>query len=75
MISRYLRPTAERGRTINVELSGSGSMSVSSFSVSLAVTLPFLCTTGSIAEIIPTREPPIRTSLPVTRLAASGTFA
>ena len=39
-ISRYLRPSAERARTITVESTGSGSTSLSSFRSSRALTLP-----------------------------------
>ena len=75
MISTYLSPSAERGRTISVESLGSGLTLVWSFIVSSAVTEPSLWRLGSIVLTTPTREPPIRTSLPLTRLAALGTSA
>ena len=61
-----------RGRTMMVESLGSSFTSVWSFRCSFAVTLPSLCVTGSILSMIPTRSPPIRTSLPVTRFDAFG---
>ncbi len=70
--STYFRPIVERGRTITVESTGSGLTSVSSFTWSLAVTLPSLYACGSILSMIPTRSPPTRTSLPVTRFDAFG---
>ena len=71
MISTYFRPSAERGRMIIVESTGSGSTCSSSFSSTSAVggSSPSLGT-GVISETVPTRWPPMRTSLPTTRFAA-----
>jgi len=68
-----LSPSADRGRTITVESTGSGLIVVSSLRSSRATTEPSLRTTGVIASSVPTRVPPIRTSLPTTRFAAFGT--
>ena len=73
VISTYLRPSAERGRMSTVESTGSGLTVVSSLSVSSAVTEPSLAVTGVMSVTAPTRVPPMRTSLPLTRLAALGT--
>ena len=73
-ISTYLSPSADRGRMSTVESTGSGLTVVSSLSVSCALTAPvFLSVTGVMSVTAPTRVPPMRTSLPLTRLAASGT--
>ncbi len=73
--SRYLRPSAERERTVTVESTGSGSRSWFSSMSSLALTEPSSCWTGSTVVIAPTRMPPTRTSLPGTRVLALGTWA
>ena len=73
MICRYLRPSAERDRMITFESSGSGSTDLSSFRASAAANVPSSSVTGSIDSTTPTRTPPIRTSLPGTSAAASGT--
>ena len=73
VISTYLRPSAERGRMSTVESTGSGLTVVSSLSVSSALTEPSLAVTGVMSVTAPTRVPPMRTSLPLTRLAALGT--
>ncbi len=67
--SMYFRPSAERGLMRIVVSSGIGTADVSSFSVSWA---PGPFCTGSILVTWPTRKPPSRTSLPMTRRAASG---
>ena len=71
VISMYLRPSADRGRMIIVESTGSGSTCFSSLISTSAVGAesPSLGT-GVISETAPTRWPPMRTSLPTTRLAA-----
>jgi hypothetical protein len=75
VISTYFSPSAERGRMISVESLGSGVTRSSSESVRSAATLPFSCGSVSMSVTTPTREPPIRTSLPRTRPLAFGTFA
>jgi hypothetical protein len=75
VIWTYFRPSAERGRIMIVEFFGSGSTLVSSFSLRSAEVEPFSAWTTSIALRVPTRAPPIRTSLPRTRPAALGTCA
>ena len=70
-----MRPSAERGRTSTVESRGSGSTRFSSFMLITAVSMPFEWCTGLISDTLPTRSPPIRTSLPTTRLAAFGSSA
>ena len=76
MISRYLRPSAERDRTTTVESLGRGSAFLSSFMSTLARTAPVSGSwTGSIFSMMPTRTPPIRTSLPLTSVLAFGTWA
>jgi len=85
-ISRYLRPSAERVRTTRVEFSGSGSMSWLSSMFTLATCVvhwrvgslgqgALSTVSGSIDLICPTRMPPIRTSLPGTRVSALGSWA
>ena len=74
-ICRYLRPSAERGRTISVESTGSGSTERSSLSESSAMFWPSSRRSTPIRSIEPTRVPPIRTSFPRTRLAALGSSA
>ena len=58
-ISRYLRPSAERERTITVESTGSGSRSWFSSMSTSALTEPSSFWTGSMVVIAPTRMPPI----------------
>ena len=58
-----------------VESLGTGSTTESSCRLSWAAALPSSCSTGSIVSTMPTRTPPMRTSLPSTREAASGTVA
>ena len=86
LICRYFRPSADRARTTTVESSGSGSMSLLR-SMSTFATWPVQRRVGSFGQgasvtfsgvmpvIWPTRWPPIRTSLPGTMLAASGSWA
>ena len=69
---RYLRPRTERGRTNAVVSTDSGSTCFSSLISSSAVTSPVSLGTGSISAMVPTRAPPMFTSFPFTRLAASG---
>ena len=71
--SRYLRPSGERGRTVTCVSSGSGSSVLSSFSARRATARPRAARPRVISSITPTRLPPIRTSLPATSPAASGT--
>jgi hypothetical protein len=73
--STYFSPSADFGRTRKVESIGSGSRSLSSFSVRRAVASPSLLGTGSMSETTPTRAPPMRTSFPATRFAALGSSA
>jgi NAD(P)-dependent dehydrogenase (short-subunit alcohol dehydrogenase family) len=73
VISTYFSPSAERGRMSTVESTGSGLTVVSSLSVSSALTEPSSAVTGVMSVTAPTRVPPMRTSLPLTRLAALGT--
>ena len=73
--STYLRPSADRGRTISVESTGTGSTCLSSLRLSRAVDSPVSDGTGVISSITPTRAPPMRTSLPFTRFAALGSWA
>ena len=75
VISTYLRPSAERGRTISVESCGSGPASRSSVRSRIAMVVPSSCRSPEMPLTKPTREPPICTSLPTTRLAALGTSA
>jgi hypothetical protein len=78
--SRYLSPRAERGRTTTVESAGTLPTFLSSLIVTCAPTVgwstPFslpafsalpLSAIGVMAETTPTRKPPSRTSLPLTR--------
>ena len=60
---------------IIVESAGSGSALWSSLRSSSAATRPSPSWTGLTSEIVPTREPPIRTSLPLTSAFAFGTRA
>ena len=60
---------------ISVESRGSGETLRSIVSVSTAIVLPSSRRSASMPPTKPTREPPIRTSLPTTRLAALGTSA
>ncbi len=71
----YFSPSADRGRTMIVESTGSGLIRVSSFRSSFAITDPSSCWTGVILSTTPTRSPPIRASLPFTTLVATGTSA
>jgi hypothetical protein len=75
VISTYFRPSAERGRTSSVESRGSGDTLRSSVRSSTAIVLPSSWRSASMPSTKPTREPPMRTSLPTTRLAALGTSA
>ena len=75
VISTYLSPSAERGRTISVESAGSGRSPGSSSSSSTALTEPFSCVRVEIPLTTPARAPPMRTSLPRTSPAAFGTSA
>ena len=58
-----------------VESFGSGSTERSSLSPSTAMLVPSSWRSTSISSTEPTRVPPIRTSLPRTRLAALGVSA
>ena len=60
---------------ITVESFGSGSTDCSSLSPSTAMLVPSSWRSTSIESTEPTRVPPIRTSLPRTRLAALGVCA
>jgi hypothetical protein len=73
--STYFSPSADRDRTITVESFGSGETERSSLSPSSAMLLPSSWRVTSILSTEPTRVPPIRTSLPRTRLAALGICA
>jgi hypothetical protein len=73
VISTYLRPSSDFGRTITVESFGSGSTALSSLSVSTARLAPSSVVLTVMSEIAPTRAPPIRTSLPTVRFAPLGT--
>jgi hypothetical protein len=66
----YFSPSAERGRMIIVESTGSGSTVFSSFISTTAVggSSPSPGT-GSISDTAPMRWPPMRTSFPMTRFA------
>ncbi len=75
VICRYLRPSADFGRMIIVESTGSGSTFLSRLSESSAATRPLPSWTGTTDLTMPTRTPPIRTSLPLTRASALGTWA
>ena len=86
LISRYLSPSADFARTTRVEFSGSGLMSWLSSMSTLATCVvhwrvgsfgqgALSTVSGWIDLIWPTRMPPIRTSLPGTRLAAFGSSA
>ena len=76
--SMYFRPRAERGRTITRVSLASGWTVLSSFMCTIAIvrvcplTLPM---PGLILSIRPTRKPPTRTSLLLTRLAPLGSSA
>jgi hypothetical protein len=72
---RNLSPSADFGRIITVESTGRGSALLSRLSDSSAATLPFPSWTGTTDLTTPTRTPPMRTSLPLTRAFAFGTFA
>ena len=72
--SRYFSPSEERSRTITVVSAGSSCRRFSSFRVMTALTAPVRGSWwGASAETVPTRVPPMRTSLPTCRLLASGT--
>ena len=71
--STYLRPSAERGRIRSVESRGRSPCSFSSSSVSSAPVEPSSSRTGRMSVTTPMREPPERTSLPLTRLAPLAT--
>ena len=74
-ICRYLRPSGDLGRMIIVELAGIGSALLSRLRLSSAAMRPLPTCTGLTSLITPTREPPIRTSLPWTSAVAFGTRA
>ena len=57
---------------MSVESLGSGLTRVSSLRSSIAKLVPSRARFGVILSTTPTRVPPIRTSLPFTRLAARG---
>ena len=72
VISTYLRPSADFGRMITVESFGSGLTSRSSLRPISATLVSFSSRFALIESTAPTRAPPIRTSLPLTRFAALG---
>ena len=74
-ICRYFRPSGDLGRMIIVESAGIGSALLSSLRSSSAATAPLPNWTGFTSLTTPTREPPIRTSLPLTSALAFGTRA
>jgi hypothetical protein len=71
----YLRPRAERGRMMIVESLLSGSTVRSSFRPMIAESFPSSVRSGLMLLTTPTRSPPTRTSLPITRPAEFGTRA
>jgi hypothetical protein len=72
----YLRPSAERGRTLVAVSAGSGATFSSSFISATAIALPDSgSTSGEIRATWPMREPPIRTSAPRTRFEPLGSSA
>ena len=75
--SMYLSPSAERGRIDSSVSAGSSPTLLSSFMWITATARPSLSslTAGSIRFTTPTRKPPIRTSLPTTRLEPPGISA
>ena len=75
MISTYLSPSADFGRMITVESLGSGSTARSSLSPTTATLEPSSWRWAVIESTAPTRVPPIRTSLPLTRFAALGAWS
>ena len=75
VISTYFRPSAERVRMRTFESSGSGLTWRSSLRASTATVEPSRRRSAVIDSTVPTRAPPMRTSLPRTRLAALGTCA
>ena len=77
-ISMYFSPSAERGRTRSLVSRASGSTFLSS-ARSATATLrrsPFTVVTAGFRSLTtPTRNPPTRTSLPLTSLAPDGSSA
>ena len=75
--SRYLRPSAERGRMRQRESSGTLPIVLSSLSLSSAPTRPADSCTGFMSSTTPMRKPPERISLPLTRFSplAKRTFS
>jgi hypothetical protein len=73
--STYLRPSADLLRISRVESRGSGATSRSILSDSTATLEPSSRRRAAISLTVPTREPPMRTSLPGTSAAALGTSA
>ncbi len=65
--SRYLRPSAERGRMRQRESSGIFPIVLSSLSFSSAPACPAESFTGFMSSTTPMRKPPERISLPRTR--------
>ena len=72
MSSTYLRPSAERGRTISVESRRQRAGVLVQRQPRTAITLPSGSVLGLISVTAPTREPPILTSLPTTSWAPLG---
>jgi hypothetical protein len=72
---RNLSPSADLGRIVIVESTGSGSTFLSRLSDSSAAILPSPSWTGTTDLTMPTRTPPTRTSLPLTSASALGTRA
>ncbi len=75
MICRYLRPRGDLGRMMIVESTGIFSALLSRWRSSSAATPPLPICTGLTELTTPIREPPIRTSLPLTSASALGTSA
>ncbi len=71
--SMYFSPSAERGRTMNVESIGKRLEVLVELGVDDRVHLIAALDRVDLS-ITPTRAPPIRTSLPRTRLAALGSW-
>ena len=73
--STYLRPSAERGRTLTRVSRASGSICLSRLRWATAMlrrSPSTVATPGSMSSTTPTRKPPTRTSLPGTSFAPEG---
>ena len=76
--STYFSPSADRGRTRSLVSTPSGSTTLSSFNFTTATDrrLPATLTVfGVMSDTTPTRNPPVRTSLPFTSLSPDGNCA